>query len=119
GYPVVTECLAQTMARVQALGDAGMAAPLWVLTRGAVAPEAGQVSPRQTQVWGLGQVAALEHPRRWGGLIDLPPELDDRAAARMCGVLAACGEDQVAIRPGGLLARRLTRAPHPRERRRE
>jgi acyl transferase domain-containing protein/acyl carrier protein len=119
GHPVVTEGLAQTMALVQALGDASVTAPVWVLTRGAITAGAGQVSPRQTQVWGLGQVAALEHPRRWGGLIDLPPELDDRAAARLCGVLAGCGEDQVAIRPAGLLARRLTRAPHPREHRRD
>jgi acyl transferase domain-containing protein/acyl carrier protein len=119
GWPVVTEGLAQTMALVQALGDIGVTAPLWVLTRGAVAAESGQVNPRQAQVWGLGQVAALEHPRRWGGLIDLPPMPDDRAAARLCAVLAGCGEDQVAIRPAGLLARRLTRAPHPRGHRRE
>ena len=24
------------------------------------------------QVWGLGRVAALEYPDRWGGLVDLP-----------------------------------------------
>ena len=56
----------------------------------------------------------LEHPDRWGGLVDVPPVLDDRAVARLCGVLAGCGEDQVAIRPAGVLARRLVRAPLPR-----
>ena len=40
--------------------------------------------------------------------------LDDLAAGRLCGVLAGCGEDQVAIRGAGILARRLTRAPQPR-----
>ena len=52
----------------------GAGAPLWVLTRGAVAAGAGEVpvSPAQAQVWGLGRVAALEHPDRWGGLVDLP-----------------------------------------------
>ena len=72
----------------------------------------------QAQVWGLGRVAALEHPDRWGGLVDVPPVLDERAAARLCGVLAGCGEDQVAIRGGGILARRLVRAPLPPWRRR-
>ena len=73
--------------------------------------------------WGLGRVAGLEHPERWGGLIDLPPVLDERPAggpdagldertgAWLCAVLAGCGEDQVAIRAGGLYVRRLARKP--------
>ena len=74
-----------------------------MLTRGAVAAGAGEVltSPVQAMAWGLGRVAGLEHPDRWGGLVDLPPVLDDRAAGRLCGVLAGCGEDQVAIRGRG------------------
>ena len=59
-------------------------------------------------------MAGLEHPDRWGGLVDVPPVLDDRAAARLCGVLAGCGEDQVAIRGAGVLARRLVHALPPR-----
>ncbi len=100
---------------MQALGDAGIEAPLWVLTRGAVAAGPGEAltSPVQALAWGLGRVAALEHPDRWGGLIDLPPDpaaADRRGnergtgrgtAARLCAVLAGCGEDQVAIRPTG------------------
>jgi NAD(P)-dependent dehydrogenase (short-subunit alcohol dehydrogenase family)/acyl carrier protein len=91
---------------------------LWVVTRGAVAAGAGEglVSPVQAMVWGLGRVAALEHPDRWGGLVDLPEVLDERAAARLAGVLAGCGEDQVAIRATGVLGRRLVRAPLPRDR---
>ena len=112
-YPVVPSGLAGTLGLVQALGDAGIGAPLWVLTRGAVAagPRDRVVSPVQAMAWGLGRVAALEHPDRWGGLTDLPPVLDERAAGRLVGVLAGCGEDQVAIRAGGVLARRLARAP--------
>nr|WP_329956167.1 polyketide synthase [Catenulispora pinistramenti] len=113
--------LAGTLGLVQALGDAGVQAPLWVLTSGAVATGANdpQTSPVQAQVWGLGRVAALEHPERWGGLVDLPAVLDDRAAARLCGVLAATDtgsgtEDQVAIRATGVSARRLTRAAERR-----
>jgi acyl transferase domain-containing protein len=108
--------LAATQALVQALGDAAVAAPLWVLTCGAVATGPGDVlaSPGPGPVWGLGRVAALEHPDRWGGLIDLPTAWDERVAARLCAVLAGCGEDQVAIRGAGIVARRLVRAPQPR-----
>jgi candicidin polyketide synthase FscB len=116
GYPVVTKGLAGTLALLQALSDTAIAGPLWVLTRGAVAASPGEAagSPAQAQIWGLGRVAALEHPDRWGGLVDLPPVLDNRAAARLCGVLAGCGEDQVAIRAESVLGRRLVRAPRPR-----
>ncbi len=82
GYPVVPAGLAATLALVQALDCREREAPLWVLTRGAVATAPGEApaSPVQAQAWGLGRVAGLEHPDRWGGLIDLPPVLDERAA---------------------------------------
>ena len=115
GYPVVSGGLAGTVGLVQGLGDAGTGAPLWVLTRGAVAVGSTEVvaSPVQAMVWGLGRVAGLELPERWGGLVDVPPVLDERAGAGLCGVLAGCGEDQVAIRGTGILGRRLVRAPVP------
>ncbi|AWI32246.1 type I polyketide synthase [Streptomyces tirandamycinicus] len=106
--------VAPTLALVQALGDAGVEAPLWCATQGAVTTGGSDplAHPAQAQVWGLGQVAALEHPDRWGGLVDLPEQLDERGAAHLRAVLAAApgGEDQVAIRAAGVLARRLTRA---------
>ncbi|WP_434974794.1 type I polyketide synthase, partial [Streptomyces violaceusniger] len=99
---------------VQALGDAGVgAAPLWVATRGAVSVgrSDGVVSPGQALVWGLGRVAALELPERWGGLVDLPESVDERVLGRLAGVLAgAGGEDQVAVRGSGVFGRRLVRA---------
>ncbi|MFF8961062.1 type I polyketide synthase, partial [Streptomyces sp. NPDC014894] len=100
---------------VQALGDAEVAAPLWCVTRGAVATarSEGAADPAQAPVWGLGRVAALEHGERWGGLIDLPgtDAVDDRALTRLAGVLAGDGsEDQVAVRASGLFVRRLVRA---------
>jgi acyl transferase domain-containing protein/acyl carrier protein len=117
GRPAVPSGLVNTLTLLQALGDAGIEAPLWTLTCGAVAavPGEGLARPVQAHVWGLARVVEHEHPARWGGLVDLPgqdgrPVLDERTAARLCAVLAGCGEDQVAIRPAGLLARRLTRA---------
>jgi acyl transferase domain-containing protein len=111
GHPTLAAGLAGTQALIQALGDAGIGAPLWVLTRGAVAvPGEDLASPVQAQVWGMGRVAGLEYPDSWGGLVDVPSALDDRAAARLRGVLAGLGEDQVAIRAGGVFGRRLERA---------
>src|SRR5207302_1950481 len=75
---------------IQALGDRGIDAPLWAITRGAVRTgrDDSLTNPVQAHVLGLGLVAALEHPQRWGGVLDLPPTLDQRAARRLAGVLA-------------------------------
>ncbi|MEV8007833.1 SDR family NAD(P)-dependent oxidoreductase, partial [Streptomyces parvus] len=101
-----------TASLVQALGAAGVEAPLWCLTRGAVSVGRSDrlVSAVQAQTWGLGRVAALELPERWGGLVDLPEVWDERAMARLVGVLAGSGEDQVAVRSSGVFGRRLVRA---------
>ncbi|WP_455771540.1 SDR family NAD(P)-dependent oxidoreductase, partial [Streptomyces koyangensis] len=114
-YPVVPAGLVATVELVRALGGAGVSAPLWVLTRGAVATGSGErvVSPVQAKVWGLGVVAGLELAGRWGGLVDLPEVLDARAGARLVSVLAEGGEDQVAVRSRGIVGRRLERAPRP------
>ncbi|WP_186581997.1 type I polyketide synthase, partial [Streptomyces sp. BK340] len=103
-----------TAALFQALSDAGVTAPLWCVTRGAVAVGASEVlsAPAQAGVWGLGRVAALEHPQRWGGVIDLPGTIDPHAARRFAAVLAGLdGEDQVAVRASAAYGRRLTPAP--------
>ncbi|WP_344599039.1 type I polyketide synthase, partial [Streptomyces violaceusniger] len=105
--------LLRTAALAQALGDLAVDAPLWVATRGAVSTGRADrpVDPWQARVWGLGRVAALELAERWGGLVDLPETVDDRALSRLAGVLAGGeGEDQVAVRASGVFGRRLTRA---------
>ncbi|MDF2273065.1 SDR family NAD(P)-dependent oxidoreductase, partial [Streptomyces coacervatus] len=98
---------------VQALGDAGIDARLWCVTRGAVSTGRSDRlgSAVQAGVWGLGRVAALEVPGRWGGLVDLPRGVvDERAWGRFADVLAGVGgEDQVAVRASGVFARRLVR----------
>ncbi|WP_217181316.1 type I polyketide synthase [Streptomyces sp. AC495_CC817] len=112
-HPHLPLGLALTLTLVQALGDAGVSAPLWCATRGAVTTgrDDAVTSPGQHMVWGLGRCAALEHPQRWGGLVDLPDTLDERAAARLCGILAGRDdEDQVAVRHSGAYGRRLVRA---------
>ncbi|MFF7756288.1 SDR family oxidoreductase, partial [Streptomyces sp. NPDC007971] len=115
-HPVVAGGLAATLGLVQALGDTEVVAPLWIATCGAAAATPGEApaGPVQAQVWGLGRVVGLEHPDRWGGLIDLPAVMDDRAGARLVAVLAGGGEEQVAIRTSGVLGRRMSRGPQAR-----
>jgi len=114
-HPVLSRSVTGTLTAVQALGDAGLEAPLWIVTRGGLTavpadPEANSLA--QGQVWGLGRVVGLEHPERWGGLVDLPAPLDQRAGNRFVAVLAGLDEeDQVAVRPTGIFGRRLTHAP--------
>ncbi|MBT2901428.1 type I polyketide synthase, partial [Streptomyces sp. McG3] len=110
---------ADNLALVQALGDAGVTAPLWCVTSSAVGTGADEPvrAPEAAGVWGLGRVAALEHPDRWGGLIDLPADPDGPAYQRLGLVLTGTtGEDQVAVRATGMLACRLRRATNPTRR---
>ncbi|WP_442930822.1 type I polyketide synthase [Micromonospora sp. NBC_00421] len=113
-YPSVPGGFAATVALFQALGDIGLSAPMWSVTSGAVS--VGRVdqlrAPMQALVWGFGRVAALEHPERWGGLVDLPEAVEERSADLLVAALTTAGEeDQIAVRPTGLLGRRLTRVP--------
>ncbi|WP_409234498.1 type I polyketide synthase [Streptomyces sp. PA5.6] len=116
-FPAVPAGLAATTALVQALGDNGTDVVLRTLTQGAVCTGATDAltRPVQAQVWGLGRVAALEYPRLWGGLVDLPARIDHPSLNRLAAALApgpaAQDEDQVAIRPSGVHARRLAHAP--------
>ncbi|WP_159052708.1 type I polyketide synthase, partial [Streptomyces bungoensis] len=113
GLPGLPRGFSATVGLVQALDDLGHEAPVWFATRGAVAtgPTETVDAPDQALVWGFARVVALEQPQRWGGLIDLPATLDATAADRLTAALAGLGhEDQLAVRPTGLLARRLTRA---------
>ncbi|MER0245217.1 SDR family NAD(P)-dependent oxidoreductase, partial [Streptomyces sp. HSW2009] len=108
---------------VQALGDAEVTAPLWTVTRGATTVTGEDLaSPAGAAAWGLGRVAGLEHPQRWGGLIDLPAgPAGGPLLHALAGVLAAdTSEDEFAVRPLGVFVRRLARltqnqpgGPHP------
>ncbi|MFD5164413.1 type I polyketide synthase, partial [Streptomyces hawaiiensis] len=123
GAEAVPAGLASTLTLVKALGqteDKALRkslhkAPLWIATRGAasVGRTDRVTDPMQALLWGLGGVIRAEHAQLWGGLVDLPAELDRRSAHRLRRVLAAAdGEDQLAVRATGLHARRLVHAPH-------
>nr|WP_255342605.1 type I polyketide synthase [Nocardia sp. CNY236] len=111
--PVVPTGLAMTVTLVQALGDADVAAPVWVASVGAVRVGRADTVPNadQAMIWGLGAVAGMEYPQRWAGLIDLPAQFNARVLDRLVHVLAGLdGEDQLAVRVSGVFARRVVRA---------
>ncbi|MEV4492460.1 type I polyketide synthase [Micromonospora coxensis] len=106
--------LAGTAALVRTLAEAGCTAPVWCVTRGAVTVDADDAAPDVAGacLWGLGRVLALEAPRLWGGLVDLPADPDESAYAALARVVSGDGgEDQLAVRADGVYARRLERAP--------
>ncbi len=112
----VSEGLYANLALAQTLPQAGIDAPLWLATRGGVAASPSDLpeSPAQAETWGFGLALGLEQPQQWGGLINLPQTLDQRAGALLVAAIAKRdGEDQLALRSAGLLARRLRRSAHP------
>jgi acyl transferase domain-containing protein/short-subunit dehydrogenase len=111
GYPMITHGLADTAALVRVLGEAGIEAPMWFLTCGAVGAGKPVASPAQAAVLGFTRVLGLDIPGRWGGQVDLPPAVDDLARGRLRAALSGiAAEDQLAVRDDGLLVRRLVRA---------
>ncbi|MFE4517757.1 beta-ketoacyl synthase N-terminal-like domain-containing protein [Kitasatospora sp. NPDC056783] len=102
--------------QVGALVDAVRAletVPVWVLTHGAVAVEADEpVDPDGIGPWAVARVLAWEQAVSWGGVVDLPAEPGEQDWARLWDLLAAGrdGDDQVAVRSGRLLTRRLRSA---------
>ncbi|MGC3003974.1 acyltransferase domain-containing protein, partial [Streptomyces sp. G35A] len=88
-----TQGLLATLALVQAAADAGLDAPVWALTSGAVDTTGdGPVPhPEGALVAGLGRSLALEDPVRFGGVVDLPagpvPGLPDGWAGQLAAAL--------------------------------
>ncbi|WJD95342.1 type I polyketide synthase [Streptomyces antimycoticus] len=104
--------LAPTLDVFETLRRAGIEAPVWLATCGGVGVDRGDPlsRPEQARFWGLGGALAIERPRWWGGLVDLPERFDDRAGRRLAAVLAgAYGEEEVAVRGDSCFARRLVR----------
>ncbi len=98
----------KALARLVAATDAGRA---WIVTQGAqhVMNRSAPDSSEQLPLWGIGRVFALEQPARWGGAIDLPPDIAAPMLGEIliAGLCADDGEDQTAWRNGQRLACRL------------
>ncbi|WP_425435737.1 type I polyketide synthase [Lentzea kentuckyensis] len=114
GVLSLLDTVESTLLLVQAVLAAGLEAKLWCVTRGAVAVDENDLvaDAGLSMVWGLGRVVALECPTMWGGLVDLPVEIDERIVEGLRSVLGG-SEDQVAVRTTGVFGRRLVRAAAP------
>jgi len=104
----------RTVTLVQALDDAAVGGPWWWLTHRAVSttPEEAPDAAR-AQLWGLGLVVGLDHPDRWGGVLDLG-SFDPADLSAAVGIVGGdTGEEQLAVRAGRVLVRRLVAAAPP------
>ncbi|MGC0421375.1 acyl transferase domain-containing protein [Embleya sp. AB8] len=112
GVLVLAPAAAEPLARI--LAASRIATPLWLVTSGALAVRADDPStqPESALAWGAARTATGPEDRTAVRLIDLPELPDERATARLPGVLAdiSTAEDQVAIRATGGYVRRLVRA---------
>ncbi|WP_425413219.1 type I polyketide synthase [Micromonospora matsumotoense] len=102
-----------TVSLVHALAASDFTGRLWCVTAGGVGVDRFEpvADPAQGALWGLGTVLSLDYPGWWGGLVDLPAEWTPETVDRLADVLTGGGEDQVALRPSGPLARRMVRHP--------
>ncbi len=113
GPPALSPAVTGTITLLQAVQDAGITAPLWCLTRGAVAVDRFEdVDPTAGSLWGMGTVLTLDRPDTWGGMVDMADVSDSVAIGRLCTLLSGVdGEDQLAVRKSGVFAKRMVRAP--------
>uniref|UniRef100_UPI00022E1CDD type I polyketide synthase n=1 Tax=Saccharomonospora iraqiensis TaxID=52698 RepID=UPI00022E1CDD len=88
----VLDDAADVLTLLQAMGDAGASGRLWAV----VGDDAGTA--------GLARTAALELPDRWGGVLHHDGSDWDLVARALGG-----GEDELAVRDGALLGRRVGR----------
>ena len=96
----------------KALGKAGAGGRLWVVTREAVEAGEGQGRLRglaQAPVWGMGKVMGLEHPDRWGGLVDLGEAGGEEIERLVEELRGGDGEEEIALRGGERYVARLKR----------
>jgi acyl transferase domain-containing protein/acyl carrier protein len=86
---------------------------VWVVTHGVqvVGPTDKPSLVAGAQLWGMGRVAAREHPEIWGGLVDLEEGEDPSVSASvLCReLLGSHDEDQVVVRAGRRYVARLRR----------
>ena len=101
---------------LQALAQAKLphASRLWLVTNSAQSVRDGESasSVAQSPLWGLGRVAAMEHPEIWGGLLDLDKnDPGSDVPAILAEIRHPDGEDQIAFRARNRYAARLLHSP--------
>lgn len=114
---LVLPSLLRSVERAVDTGDLTEPPALWLVTRGAQAPEPetdGAVDPLQGLLWGLGRVVVNERPDLPCRRIDLPVDAGAGIVEALVGeLLAADDEDEVALRAAGRFVHRLETAEPP------
>jgi acyl transferase domain-containing protein/acyl carrier protein len=88
---------------------------LWLVTREAVPVNSKLSGVAQAPLWGLGKVIALEHPKLWGGMLDLDRDrlsskegaLPETADKLLTEIVDSQQEEQIAWRKGRRYVARL------------
>lgn len=92
---------------------AGVSPRVWLVTQGAqcVGAQPAGVAVSQSPLWGLGRVAAQEHPDLRVGLVDLDPaaRAEETVAVLQSEICDASRENQIAFRQGQRHVARLVR----------
>lgn len=106
--------MAGTRRLFRAAAEAGLKAPIWLVTRGAQhVADADTVAPEQTALWGFGRAAALELPQLWGGLADLSEGSAGEWTTLLNRIAISTDpnrrEDQIAVRDQAVYVPRLVR----------
>ncbi|MFZ4790605.1 MAG: type I polyketide synthase [Candidatus Competibacteraceae bacterium] len=99
--------LHQAFDLIRAMAAAGRER-LWLVTQGAQSVAGVITQPDGALLWGLGKVAALEHPELRCRRVDLDPAAENPAAELMCELLADDVEAETAWRGGQRYASRLS-----------
>ncbi|MCC6134405.1 MAG: SDR family NAD(P)-dependent oxidoreductase [Candidatus Contendobacter sp.] len=99
--------LHQAFDLIRAMATAGRER-LWLVTQGAQNVAGVIAQPDSALLWGLGKVAALEHPELRCHRIDLDPAAPNPAADLVCELLADDAEPETAWRDGQRYASRLS-----------
>ncbi|WSQ55758.1 SDR family NAD(P)-dependent oxidoreductase [Streptomyces sp. NBC_01217] len=114
GMPWLSHGFVATRNLVRAAREVGTR--VWCVTSGAVSVREDDEpagSTGQAALWGLGAVLATERPDQWGGLIDVAPDADPGTLGTLVrhALTGAVAENELAVRPAGVFARRVAPAP--------
>ncbi len=81
---------------------------LWLVTSGVQrVQESDRVDTAQSPMWGFGKSIGMEHPKLWGGLLDIPQDADVSTEGLLATLECNDVEDQVALRAGRRWVARL------------
>ena len=109
--------IAACLHAIQGIIKADLDVPLWILTRSAAATEDGPSEPviaSERALWGLAWVLRLEHPRLFGGVIDLPCKITPQPSSILARALTDHHQEAVvALRRDAMWAWRIERSRLP------